>query len=165
MKRAFLIIFFLTLLFNAISYFLLPEQAAIHFSRGGHADSWAPREIHCLLFTGIDVLLFLLFWYSPNLMLNTPAKWVNLPHKSFWLAKENRPLTRKKLEFHMLEFGIAMFILFFFLSVLSVDANRSHPVKLNESLLISFVVIFLVYTVYWIIKFYRSFRIPKEPGQ
>jgi ammonia channel protein AmtB len=129
---------------------------------GGRADSWAPKEINCLLFFGIDVLLFLLFWYSPALVMKTPAKWVNLPHKSYWLAEENKPLTRQKMESLMSEFGVAFFVYFFFISILTVDANLSDPVKLNESLFLAFLIIFLIYTVYWCIKFYKSFRVPKQ---
>ncbi len=162
MRKAFLTIFYLTILFNFLSYVILPDEVAIHFGRGGRANSWAPKEINCLVFLGLDILLFLLFWYSPALAMKTPAKWVNLPNKSFWLAEENKPLTKQKMESLMSEFGIAFFVFFFFISILTLDANLSDPVKLNEPLLLIFLSIFLIYTVYWCIKFYQSFRVPKE---
>lgn len=162
MRKAFLTLFLLSILFNILSYVILPDEVAIHFGRGGRADSWAPKEINCLLFMGIDLLLFLLFWYSPALVMKTPAKWMSLPNKSFWLARENRPLTRQKMESLMGEFGIAFFVFFFFISILTLDANLSAPVRLKESLFLSGLIIFLVYTVYWSIKFYRSFRVPKQ---
>jgi hypothetical protein len=62
----------------------------------------------------------------------------------------------------MSEFGVAFFLYFFFISILTVDANLSEPVKLNESLFLAFLIIFLIYTVYWCIKFYKSFRVPKQ---
>lgn len=46
MRKAFLIIFLLTILFNILSYVMLPDKVAIHFGRGGHADSWANKEIN-----------------------------------------------------------------------------------------------------------------------
>jgi uncharacterized membrane protein len=162
MRKAFLTIFILTILFNILSYIMLPDEVAIHFGRGGRGDSWAPKEFNCLLFLGIDVLLFLLFWYSPALIMKTPAKWVNLPNRSYWLAEENKPLTRQKMESLMSEFGIAFFIFFFFISILTLDANLSNPVKLNESLFLTGLIIFLVYTVYWCIKLYRSFGVQKK---
>ena len=162
MRKAFLILFLLTILFNILSYTMLPDEVAIHFGSGGRADSWAPKEINCFLFFGIDVLLFLLFWYSPTLVMKIPAKWVNLPHKSYWLAEENKPLTRQKMGSLMSEFGVAFFLYFFLISILTVDANLSDPVKLNESLFLAFLIIFLIYTVYWCIKFYKSFRVPKQ---
>jgi uncharacterized membrane protein len=162
MRRAFLTIFVLTLLFNILSYAILPDEVAIHFGRGGRPDSWAPKEINCLIFLGIDILLFFMFWYSPVLVIKTPAKWVNLPNKSFWLAEENKPIAKQKLESLMSEFGIAMFVFFFFISILTLDANLSNPVKLNESMFLLELAIFLVYTVYWCIKLYRSFRVPKS---
>ena len=161
MRKTFLIVFFLTILFNVVAYVMLPEVIAIHFGIGGRADSWAPKEINFFLFLGIDILLFLLIWYSPALMMKAPAKWVNLPHKSFWLAEENKPLTRQKLESLMSEFGIAFFAFFLFIFILVLDANLSKPVMLKESLFLLGMIIFLAYMVYWSIKLYSSFRIPK----
>lgn len=162
MKKAFLTIFLLTILFNILSYVMLPDKVAIHFGRGGRADSWASKDLNLLLFLGMEILMFLIFWYSPALVMKIPAKWVNLPNKSFWLAEENKPLTKQKLESLMPEFGIAMFVFFLFISILTLDANLSDPVKLNESMFLLELIIFLVYTVYWCIKFYKSFRVPKE---
>ena len=162
MRKAFLTIFILTILFNILSYIMLPDEVAIHFGREGRGDSRAAKDVNCLLFLGIDILLFLLFWYSPALMMKTPAKWVNLPNKSYWLAEENKPLTRQKMESLMSEFGIAFFIFFFFISILTLDANLSDPVKLNESLFFTGLIIFIVYILYLSIKIYRSFRVPNK---
>jgi uncharacterized membrane protein len=162
MRKAFLAIFLLTILFNFLSYVMLPDEIAIHFGREGRADSWASKEINFLILFGMEFLFFTLFWYSPALVMKTPAKWVNLPNKSFWLAEENKPLTKKKLEFLMSQFGIALFVFFFFISILTLDANLSEPVKLNEPLFFTVLIIFLIYTVYWCIKVFISFRVPKE---
>jgi uncharacterized membrane protein len=162
MKKAFLIIFLLSILLNIFTYVILPDKIAIHFGRGGRADSWASKEINFLIFLGMEILMFLIFWYSPALVMKTPAKWVNLPNKSFWLAEENKPLTKQKMESLMSEFGIAFFVFFFFISILTLDANLSDPVKLNEPLFLTFLFIFLIYTVYWCIKLYISFRVPKK---
>lgn len=162
MRKAFLTIFLLTILFNILSYVILPDEVAIHFGRGGRADSRASKDINFLFFGGMEILMFLVFWYSPTLVMKTPAKWVNLPNRSFWLTEENKPLAKQKLESLMLEFGIAIFVFFFLISILTLDANLSKPVKLNEPLFLTFLIIFLIYTVYWCIKFYKSFRVPKE---
>jgi uncharacterized membrane protein len=162
MRKAFLIIFLLTILFNILSYVMLPDKVAIHFGRGGHADSWADKEINFLIFLGMEILMFLIFWYSPALVMKIPTKWVNLPNKSFWLTEENKSHAKIKLESLMPEFGMAMFVFFFLISILTLDANLSKPVKLNEPLFLTFLIIFLIYTVYWCIKFYKSFRVLKE---
>jgi len=62
----------------------------------------------------------------------------------------------------MPEFGIAFFVFFFFISILTLDANFSDPVKLNEPLFLAFLIIFLIYTIYWSIKLYISFRVPNK---
>lgn len=162
MKKMLLVIFLLTILLNLLSYVILPDKVAIHFSKGGHPDAWANKETNFLIFVGLDILLFLLFWYSPTLMMKSPEKWVSLPNKSFWLTEKNKAITIKKLESLMSEFGIALFAFFFFISIIIVDANLSDPVKLNESVFLPFLILFLIYTVYWTIKLIISFRLPKK---
>lgn len=162
MRKAFLIIFLLKIVLNIAAYFILPDNIAIHFSSGGRPDSWAPKEINALIFLGLDLLLFFLFWYTPSLVLNTPEKWISLPNKSFWLKEENKPLVKQKLETLMSEFGIAIFGLMFLISILTIQANLSDPVKLDESLFFLFLIVFFIYLVYWCIKIFRAFRLPKD---
>jgi uncharacterized membrane protein len=162
MKKTFLTVFILAILFNILSYVILPDRVAIHFSLGGRADGWASKEINLLFFLGLYLLMFLLFWYSPSLLMNTPKKWINLPNKSFWLAEENKPAAIQKIESLMWKLGSAFFIFFFIISALTLDANLSNPVKFNESLFFIFLAIFLIYTVYWCIKLFQSFRLPQN---
>jgi uncharacterized membrane protein len=159
-RNIFLLIFLLKIVLNIAVYFILPDNIAIHFSSGGRPDSWAPKEINALLFLGLDVLLFFLFRSIPSLTMNTPGKWISLPNKSFWLKEENKPLVKQKLESLMPELGIAVFALMFIISILTVQANLSDPVKLNESLFFLFLIVFFIYLVYWCIKIFRAFRLP-----
>ncbi|NIM12574.1 MAG: DUF1648 domain-containing protein [Candidatus Aminicenantes bacterium] len=159
-RSTFLLIFLLKILSNIVFYFILPDNIAIHFSSGGRPDSWAPKEINALIFLGLDLLLFFLFWYAPSLVMNTPEKWISLPNKSFWLKEENKPLVRQKLESLMSELGIATFVFMFLISILTIQANLSKPVKLDESLFVLFLIVFLIYVVFWCIKIFKAFRLP-----
>lgn len=41
-------VFLLVILFTLFSYFILPDNVAIHFGRGGLPDGWASRGVHVL---------------------------------------------------------------------------------------------------------------------
>ena len=50
------------------------------------------------------------------------------------------------------------------MGVLTVQANLSQPVRLNEGAFFPGLVLFLVYTVVWSIGLIRSFRVPDDGG-
>jgi ABC-type long-subunit fatty acid transport system fused permease/ATPase subunit len=75
---------------------------------------------------------------------------------------ENKDRTVVMFSSLMWEFSIALFLFLFVAELLAIQANLSQPVKLNEKLLIPALILFLLYTVYWCIKLFRSFRLPKE---
>jgi hypothetical protein len=62
----------------------------------------------------------------------------------------------------MWESGIALFLFLFAVELLTIQANLSQPVKLNEELFFSATLLFLLFTVYWCIKLFKAFRLPKE---
>ena len=64
----------------------------------------------------------------------------------------------------MWRFGTAVFLFMLFAALLTIRANRSDPVRFDESLFLTGLVIFLAYTVYWVVALVRAFRIPKAPG-
>ena len=60
--------------------------------------------------------------------------------------------------------GTALFLFMLFAALLTIRANRSDPVRLDESLFLTGLAIFLAYTVYWVVAMVRAFRIPKTHG-
>jgi len=162
MKRLFLSVFVMTVIFNILSLIILPDRVAIHFGGGGQPDSWGSKEINCLLFIGIESLIFILIWFSPTLMMKTPPSMINLPNKKYWLSDENKGATKQKLHSLMMEFGVAIMSFFLIVFLLTTSANLSEPVRLNESLFFAFLIVFLIYSVFWTIKLYRSFKLPKK---
>lgn len=59
-------------------------------------------------------------------------------------------------------FGIAMFLFFLVIGLLSIQANMVKPVRLNEAIFLPAFGAILVYTVYWTIAYYRAFRLNGE---
>lgn len=163
-KTLFIIIFIVNILLSIISYSILPDIVAIHFSFGGMADSWASKHVHSVIFTLVNFLLFFLLYYTPNLILLFPPKLINLPNKKYWLQEANRENLVNMLSVMMWEFGTAFFTFLFLVQMLVIQANLSDPVRLDETTFLLALGLFIFYTVYWTIKMYRTFRIPQDPS-
>lgn len=162
MRAVFIGAFALNLVLILISYFALPETIAVHFGLGGTPDSWASKEVNMLLMLAIQLPLFFLLLYTPALIFRVPRRLVNLPHKDYWLCAERKAVTQAKMATHIYEFGIALYFFLICVGVLVLHANLSEPVQLDEQTLLLALGVFLVFTVYWIVKFYRVFRLPPE---
>ena len=162
MRTLFFVVFAANVLLMLVSLVILPDQVAIHFGRGGCPDSWASKEMNAFVFLVLETPMFLLFWFGPSLPLGVPKRFVSLPNKEYWLREENLPAFKQKLEHLMAQFGAAFFLFFFFTGLLTLQANLSEPVRLNEKAFVPIVVVFLGYTVVWTIGLIRSFRVPKE---
>lgn len=167
MRFAFIASYAANAVLALLSLAILPDRVAIHFGPGGRADSWAPAYINAVIFVGLQTFLFIAFLFLPRLVLRFPAKWINLPNRQFWLASENRALARVKLAELLYSYGCALFAFLFSTALLTLKANLSDPVRLDEKYFLILLALFFLYTFAWCGAFFRSFRIPegKEPGQ
>jgi uncharacterized membrane protein len=152
--------FVANLILTLVSLLLLPDQVAIHFRGGGVPDAWAPKWINALVFMVIQIPLFALFMSVGRLTLNIPAKWVSLPNKDYWLKPENCVELEARFSALMEEFGFVLFVFLFIVGLLTLDANFSDPVRLNESLFVVFFAGFMLYVPYWLVKLLRRLKVP-----
>jgi hypothetical protein len=126
------------------------------------ADNWAPSHVNALLFLGIQTFLFCTLYFSPRLIFRFSPKRIHLPNKDYWLHPENKPRTVAIVTAFMWRLGTALFLFLFVVELLSLQANLSQPVRLNERLLFVSLGLFILYTLCWCIKFVRTFRISKK---
>ena len=164
MRNAFIVSFLANVVLSLASLVILPDRVAIHFGLGGAPDGWASNLTSMLLVLGVHTLVFCALYFSPRLISTVPSKWISLPNRDFWLTPQRRHLAAEKLSHHMWRFGTALFLFMLFAALLTIRANRSDPVRLDEGLFLTGLVIFLAYTVYWVVALVRAFRIPKAPG-
>ncbi|MBK1702405.1 DUF1648 domain-containing protein [Thiococcus pfennigii] len=164
MRVAFVLSFLANLALALISFAILPERVAIHFAWGGAADGWASRLDATRLTLALDTLLFLTFWFAPALLRRTPARWVNLPNRTYWLSPERREATIARLGQRLWTFGTALFLFLLAAGLLTLEANRADPVRLDEPLFLAALAAFLAYTLYWTLTLVRDLRLPKGPG-
>jgi len=162
MKNLFIATFVANVVVTLITFVVLPEEVAIHFGEDGKADGWAPNYVNALLMTGVHLLIFFSFYYSPRLMFLFPAKWINLPNREYWLSPENKPRTVGKTEQFMWRFGVSTFLFFLVISLLTLQANLAEEVKLSLPVFFTVLGAYMLYTVWWTIAFFVAFRMPKE---
>ncbi len=164
MRALFILTFIANVVLSLLSLTLLPSRVAIHFGSGGMANNWASNYFNALFFIGMNAFLFLVLYFTPRLVFKFPARWINLPNKDYWLRPENKARTTDMFSSFMYEFGAAFFLFFFVAQLLTIRANLSQPVRLDERLFLFALVLFLLYTVYWCIKLFKAFRLPRETG-
>ena len=159
--RKLLICFFLAnVILTLISLLILPSEVAIHFGRNGIPDSWAPKETNAIIFLVIQLPLFILFYSASILPLKIPSKLLSLPNKNYWLKEENISRIKPQLVSLMLEFGCALFTFLLGTGLLTLEANLSDPVRLNEAIFFPLFIAFMIFTGYWCVKFTMAFKIP-----
>jgi hypothetical protein len=135
---------------------------AIHFGAGGEPNAWAPAYVDALIMSGVNVLIFMSFFFAPHLIRITPARWINLPNKAYWLKEENRDRMESILTAHLYQFGILTFAFLFLLALLALQANLSEPVRFREDLFWWPFGLYMAYAAYWTLKTMFAFRVPKE---
>jgi uncharacterized membrane protein len=161
MRKILIAAFAANLVLTAVSLALLPDQVAIHFGAGGRPDSWASKEFNAAIFLVLEVPFFLLFYYAGVLPLGVSRKFLNLPNKDYWLKEENRNDLQRKFGRFMAEFGVAIFVFFLCITLLTLQANLSDPVLLN---LVWFLVVFVLYMIYilwWVVRLIQGFHVPQ----
>jgi len=162
MRKLFILAFLANVVVTLISLAVLPSRVAIHYGANGMANGWAPNYVNALLMTGTHVLLFCSLYFGHRLALWFPLKWINLPNKEYWLSPANKARTMEKIQGFMWRFGVAVFLLLFIMSLLSLQANMAKPVRLNDRVFLPALVAFFGYVIWWTIIYFRTFRIPGQ---
>jgi uncharacterized membrane protein len=142
-------------------YAKLPNPMAIHFNGRGVPDGWSsPGEFFTLILL-LEVVMVLAFLASPPLLSLFPTRWINFPNKHYWLAPPRRDATLRALGDNMLDFAIATQLFLIYTVGLTIQANLSEPVRLSEKLLWG-LAIYLIGSIFWTVRFFLKFRLPKE---
>lgn len=138
----------------------LPERVASHFGARGLADGWMSRGGYVLTMVLMQTAFLAVFLGSHRLVFAVSPRWVNLPHKDYWLQPERRAVTQAMLATWLARMGAGFFLLMALTSLLTVQANLSEPARLDMPLFWAALGLFTAYTVGWCVGFYRAFRVP-----
>lgn len=161
MRNLFVLLFFALTILNLVVYANSGDRVAGQFDADGRPTRWMSREGHFFLMQGLETFLFLLFYFMPALLARIPLGWVNLPHREYWLAPENRDTTKEKLTVLMADMGVYLFLFLGILTWITYRAHRTPEIRLPMTHLWLSLLLFLGLTVFWCIRFYSAFRKPE----
>lgn len=161
MEILFKLMFAANLAVTLVSLVVMPSRIAVHFGPDGTANAWGSSAQFALLTTCVHVLLFFAFQFSSRMIFLFPPRLINLPHKEYWLSPENRAGAAKRIDGFMWRLGSAMFAFFLVLGLLTLKANMEEGmIRLDLTVFLCALALLLLYTVWWVISFYRGFRPP-----
>jgi len=145
------------LVFIAGSAPLLPERMATHFGGGGNANGWMSRSTDLVFFGGLGVGLPLFFIVLSFLIGWVPERFVNLPHREYWLSPERRAQTRAYVSRQMIWMACLTVPFLAGIHGLTILANRTTPPHLPMGWFLALTGGFLSGVVGWSIVFTRHF--------
>lgn len=143
---------------SVIYYLYSPQRVPIHYNATGAADSWAARELNLALWISIYVFIAILFINIPKIIKNTPPKFINLPHKEYWLAPERLEITSGLMAEFYYKMGIGLNVFFMVLSTAAFKTGFEQGCCLNMGFMNIFLALFCGYTFFGLIALMRKFR-------
>ena len=147
-------------IFLLYSTTLLPERTASHFGGDGRADGWMSRASDLLILGALGAGMPLLFLGLSLATRFMPARWVNIPHREYWLSPERRTETSTFISRQMLWMGCLMILFLAGIHCLTIQANRMTPARLPMSLFLTLLGGFLAGVGVWSVVFIRHFAKP-----
>lgn len=139
-------------------YLNLPETVASHFDAAGNPNGWMTKGVFVIF--ELFLLLFVVgqFMFVPRMIEKMPDSLINLPNKTYWLAKERRAETFAVIRNYFEWFSVALLILFIAVNQLVFRANMNHE-NLSDKQAWVIIAVFLIFVVVWLIKLVRHFRL------
>ncbi len=144
----------------AFVYPRLPNVVASHFGAAGVPDAFSSKEQFFLIFFGTVVFTVGSLLLSVLLMHRIPPRYLNLPHKEYWLDDNRLPEARRRMAAAMWSFSAATMVLCAFVLELVIAANLEQRNLSGPAIWIA-LGCYTVFTLVWVVKLLVSFT-PKD---
>jgi uncharacterized membrane protein len=152
----------LVLLQMAHYYPLMPETMASHFDGAGRPNGFQSRTEFFGLTAVMLVLMAAVFIGLGSLIRVFPARWVNLPHRDFWLAPERRESTFDFIGRQTEWFGVATLLLTLLVVQAAIEANLTPEPRLDSGSMWITIGLYFAYVAVWLVRYLRYFRAPRS---
>jgi uncharacterized membrane protein len=139
---------------------MLPERIAQHFDAAGVPNGWTSRDGFVGIEAFVLAVLAVAFIVLPLVLGKLPARFVNLPHRDYWLAPERRDRSMRDLSDALLWFGCAALVMHIGVSALVIRYNLDGPQRLPSTVLWALLIGFVAFLAMWIVSIRRRFRRP-----
>jgi hypothetical protein len=112
----------------------LPERVATHFGADGTANGWMSRDGHSVGQIAITFFVAGLFYVLTLALPRLPDRFVNLPHRDFWLAPKRRAETFAWLSSMLFWLGALLqsFLAYVFHEVWRANLSIPPALRLNS---------------------------------
>lgn len=145
----------------AFAWSELPTIMASHFGAGGVPDAFMSKGQFFSVFAATVIVTLSSLIGSVLLMHKIPEKYLNLPHKEYWLQKDRMPEARRRMASAMWAMTAATTLLFAVTLELVVSANLARR-NLDNQIMWLTLGAFMIFTLLWIVKIVLSFSPPNE---
>jgi uncharacterized membrane protein len=138
-------------------YLNLPETVSSHFDGAGNPNAWMSKSAFVIF--EVFLLFFVVgqFMFVPRMIEKMPDSLINLPNKTFWLAKERRAETFATIRNYFEWFSVALLVVFIAINQLVFRANINHE-NLSDKQAWLILAIFIGFVFVWLISLVRKFR-------
>ena len=125
---------FLALGLAVLQHGTLPARVATHFGADGRPNGWMDRDSHTLAQAGTTGFIAILFFALAAVLPRIPDRFVNLPHRDYWLAPRRRADSLAWLRAMLLWLGALLqgFLSFVFREVWRANARPQPELHLNS---------------------------------
>jgi serine/threonine-protein kinase len=141
---------------------LLPDPMATRFEMNGTPNGWMSREGFALYYAIFLIFMTGAFALAGALLKKTPDRYINIPHKGYWLAPERREKSLRSLQrmTDMIGVVIGFFIVLMMQAVIVANLDKYPQLGFDRmmpvlGILIAFILCTLLYVR-------RRFRAPGE---
>jgi uncharacterized membrane protein len=151
-------------LFVYFSSASLPAVLATHFNARGEPNAFMSRDGYRRFMTFMIVFVPFMIAVLPRLI---GARWpqlLNIPNRDYWLAPERRAATLVSVYSLTTLPAAATIGLMCFVHWLVMDAHKNASLQLDSRLLWAGLLLFVSFTIGWIVAFYVRFRRPSRPS-
>jgi len=138
-------------------YPLLPDVMASHFGPSGAPNGWMPKSMFFLVYAFTVALGVVVVFVPARAVAKAPVSSINLPNKEYWLAPERRAETVAFFERSFAWFGSILLLLVTMVLDFACTANFQTPPVLPVRTVIPCIVLFVLYTILWVIHIARHF--------
>ena len=141
----------------------IPELLGSHFSRGGFVNGWQTKAAFFATELAMIILATVVSFGIPRIIAAAPVALINLPHKEYWLAPEQREDTLAYIRVWSAWFGCGLLAFLLFVMELVFRANLHTPPQFNNAAFVPALLVFVVFDTMLVLRLNLHFS--RTPGR
>jgi uncharacterized membrane protein len=156
-RGIFLAIILVALAQAAYNFSVLPYRLASHFSASGVPNGWMTKQAFFIVYVAMVLIAAVVEFLVPLSITKSANPRLNMPHKDYWLAPGQRAETIAYVAKSLAWYGCAILLLEVLTMGLAIQANFSSPPRLPATPMMTLLISFALYNVFWITRMVRRF--------